>query len=86
MPLFTFETDIADEPATIAVESLPDQKAAWCYVEFLATQLKLESGARIRVKNAEGEVIIDAGARTAIASIDWCRNLACPLKKPAGEK
>ncbi|ACK50358.1 hypothetical protein Msil_1393 [Methylocella silvestris BL2] len=80
MALFTFEISYEDGPSAVTVEELPNQKAAWCYVEFLASQLKTRSGARIWVTNSKGEVIIHAGAATALASIDWCHDATCPLK------
>ncbi len=83
--MFTFEITPAEGPTVATVESLPNQKAAWCYVEFLATQLKTKTGARIRVRNADGEIIIQAGAPTAVASIAWCHDLSCPLKRPRGD-
>ncbi|WP_146030173.1 hypothetical protein [Methylocella silvestris] len=82
MALFTFEILYEDGSDAVTVQELPSQKAAWCYVEFLATHLRTRSGARIRVKNAAGDLIIQAGAATALASIEWCRDPTCPLKRP----
>ncbi|WP_374305040.1 hypothetical protein [Methylocella sp.] len=85
MPVFTFEVT-SENGVAVDVAALPSRKAAWCYVEFLASQLKSKRGARITVKDEAGGILIHAGAATALASIGWCADAACPLKakpKPA---
>lgn len=84
MPTFTFEV-LNEDGAAVEVATLPSRKAAWCYVEFLASQLKSKQGARITVKDETGAILIHAGATTALASIGWCADLACPLKGKPGQ-
>ncbi len=81
MPLFTFEITRHGETSVVTdILSLSDDKGIWCHVEVLALRFKNRTGAFIRVKNSEGEIIIRAGIDTALASIEKCPCVICPLK------
>ena len=85
MPLFSFEIAQPGKPAFVAqTQSLDDIAAAWCQVEALALAARNCPGASIRVKNADGGIIILTGVATALATIEKCRRPACPLKSMKG--
>ena len=87
MPLFSFEIAQPGKPAFVAqTQSLDDIAAAWCQVEALALAARNCPGAAIRVKNADGAIIILTGVATALATIEKCRRPACPLKSMKGVK
>jgi len=71
---------------------LPDCKAAWCHVEALALQeasafgVEIGDATSIRVRNAGGDMVIQAGVRTALASIERCRASNCSLRDELGRK
>ncbi|MGH6841609.1 MAG: hypothetical protein ACREDV_05880 [Methylocella sp.] len=96
MPVFTFEIVRHGEAPVIAgVLRLPDERlmwcraeawlsderAIWCRAEALALRIENRDGALIRVKNSEGETVILTGVATALASIEKCSCVACPLKR-----
>jgi len=96
MSVFTFEIVRHDEAPVIAdVLRLPDERvmwcraeawlskerAIWCRAEALALRIEKRDSAFIRVKNSEGETIVRAGVTTALASIEKCSCVACPLKR-----
>jgi hypothetical protein len=81
MPLSTLEiTRHGETPIVADILSLSNDKAVWCHVEVLALRIKDRDGAFIRVKNPKGEIIIRTGIATALASIEKCRCVVCPLK------
>lgn len=81
MSEFRFEIIRRNEASAIAhVLSLSDERAVWCQVEALALRIKNRDGAFIRVKNADGDTVVRTGVATAIASIEKCSCVACPLK------
>ncbi len=59
---------------------LPDERAIWGCVEAMALRMLDRHGAVIRVKNSRGETVVRAGVATALASIETCTCLHCPLK------
>ncbi|HUO54144.1 MAG TPA: hypothetical protein VMU18_05370 [Rhodoblastus sp.] len=70
MPVFSFEIARAGRPPlTIQTKHLEGVVAAWREVEALALALKKYTGASIRVRNAEGAIVILAGIATALATI-----------------
>ncbi len=79
MSVFTFEVVRHDDRPVVAY-TLPDERAVWCRVEALALAIKNESRAIIRVKDAAGETVIRTGTRTALASIEKCSVVDCPIK------
>jgi DNA-binding CsgD family transcriptional regulator len=81
MPLFTFEiTRLGEAPVVADKLTLLDDTGVWCHVEVLALQFRKADGAVIQVKNPDGNVIIRAGVATALASIQKCRCVFCPVK------
>lgn len=85
MPLFSFEIAQGGKPPFVArTESLPDIRAAWCQVEALALTIGHRDGASIRVKNADGGIVILTGVATALAMIEKCNRPDCPLKRRKG--
>jgi hypothetical protein len=97
MPVLTFEILCDNEEPIIAdVLTLPDEppmccrveawlsneRAIWCRVEALALRLgKKGDSAFIRVRDSEGATLVLAGVATALASIEKCSCVACPLKR-----
>jgi hypothetical protein len=96
MPLLTFEIVCHNEAPVIAdVLTLPDgpamfcrreawlsdERAVWCRVEALALRIENSDSAFIRVKNSEGATVVRTGIATALASIEKCSCVACPLKR-----
>jgi len=82
MPVFTFEIVRHGEAPVIAdVLRLPDEQAIWCRAEALALRIENRASAFIRVKNSEGATIVRTGVTTALASIEKCSCVACPLKR-----
>jgi DNA-binding CsgD family transcriptional regulator len=81
MPMFTFEIKRHGE-TSIFTESLSisDAKGIWCHVEVFALRFKHRFEGTIQVKNFEDEIIIRTGVATALASIEKCRCVICPLK------
>jgi hypothetical protein len=85
MPLFSFEIAQVGKPPFVArTQSLPDIGAAWCQVEALALTIGKRNGASIRVKNADGGIVILTGVATALAMIEKCTRPDCILKKRKG--
>ena len=81
MPLFTFEIAKHGEAPVIAdTLSLFDDAGIWCHVEVLALQFASAYGAVIQVKDPKGKLVIRAGIATALASIEKCRCVLCPVK------
>jgi len=71
MPLFSFEiARVAKPPLFAQTQSLADMPAVWRQVEALAVAFRNYTGACIRVKNAEGGIIILTGVATALATIE----------------
>ncbi len=62
------------------VLKLPDERAIWGCVEAMALRIIDPDGAVIRVKNSRGETVVRAGVATALASIETCTCVNCPLK------
>ncbi|WP_395666726.1 hypothetical protein [Methylocella sp.] len=85
MPAFTFEI-LTQDGVAVETETLPGAKAAWCYAEFLASMLREKAGARIVVRDEAGGIVIQTAAATAVASIGWCCDFACPLKEKPGDR
>jgi hypothetical protein len=82
MPEFSFEIVRQGDVSTVAhVLRLSGERAIWRQVEVLALRIQYSDRTFIRVKNSEGEIVVRAGVATAIASIENCPRLACPLKK-----
>ncbi len=96
MPVFTFEIVRHGEAPVIAdVLRLPDERAMWCRAEAwlsderaiwcraeaLALRIENRDSTFIRVKNSEGATIVQTGVTTALASIEKCSCVACPLKR-----
>ena len=80
MPLFSFDIAEAGKPPFLAHDqSLADIGATWCQVEALAVMAKDSRGAYIKVRNAEGRIIIFTGIATVLATIGRCRRPDCPL-------
>jgi hypothetical protein len=81
MPLFTFEVLGSDGDLLVASKrDLPGSAEAWGHLEVLALQLRQHNEVRLRVKDPDGIAIILTGIANPIASIERCRNLACPIK------
>jgi hypothetical protein len=86
MPQFSFEIAHAGEPPFLAQkQELEDMAAAWCQVEALSLAVRKHAGATIRVRNAEGRIIIFAGVATALTTFERCSRAECPLKHPNGK-
>jgi hypothetical protein len=82
MPMFTFEIVRHDKaPAIADVLRLPDERTIWCRAEALALRIENRDSAFIRVKNSEGATVVRTGVATALASIEKCSCVACPLKR-----
>jgi len=82
MSEFSFEIVRQRDTSVIAhVLRLTDERAIWCQVEALALRIQTSGCAYIRVKNSEGEIVVRAGVATAVASIERCPYLVCPLKR-----
>ena len=96
MSVLTFEIVCDSEAPVIAdVLTLPDkpgvscrteawlsnERAIWCRAEALALRTKNRDSAFIRVKNSEGATVVRTGIATALASIEKCSCVACPLKR-----
>ena len=60
---------------------LSDERAIWCRAERLALRIENKDSAFIRVKNSEGATVVRTGVITALASIEKCSCVACPLKR-----
>ncbi|WP_294531882.1 hypothetical protein [uncultured Rhodoblastus sp.] len=87
MPVFSFEIAQEGKPPFLAQDqSLADISAAWCQVEALAVMAKDSRGSSIRVRNAEGHIIIFTGIATALATIEKCRRPDCPLGNVKGSE
>jgi hypothetical protein len=74
---------LPDEPAIWcrAEAWLSDERAIWCRAEALALRIENGDSAFIRVKNSEGATVVRTGVTTALASIEKCSCVACPLKR-----
>jgi hypothetical protein len=74
---------LPDEPAIWcrAEAWLADERAIWCRAEALALRIENGDSAFIRVKNSEGATVVRTGVTTALASIEKCSCVACPLKR-----
>jgi hypothetical protein len=70
-----------DASAIAHILRLSDERTLWRQVEALALRIQNTSCAFIRVKNSEGETVVRTGVDTAVASIEKCPCLACPLKR-----
>jgi len=83
MSEFSFEIVRQRDTSVIALVflRLTDERAIWCQVEALALRIQNSGCAYIRVKNSEGEIVVRAGVATAVASIEKCPYLVCPLKR-----
>jgi len=82
MSVFTFEiVRQGKAPVIAAVLRLSDERAIWCHAEALALRIQNPESAFIQVKNSEGEIVVRAGVTTALASIEKCSCVACPLKR-----
>jgi hypothetical protein len=82
MPGFTLEIIWQGKSSVLTrVLRLSDERTIWCQVEALALRIQNTSCAFIRVKNSEGETVVRTGVDTAVASIEKCPCLACPLKR-----
>ncbi len=78
---FTFEIiEPGRTEGSQKVLKLPDERAIWGCVEAMALRMIDRDGAVIRVKNSQGETIVRAGVATALASIETCTCVNCPLK------
>ncbi|WP_374545220.1 hypothetical protein [Rhodoblastus sp.] len=85
MPQFSFEiAQVGKPPFVVQTQMLDDISAAWCQVEALAFAVRHCSGASIRVKNADGGIIILTGVATALATLEKCGRPNCPLKHIKG--
>ncbi|MCI4678704.1 hypothetical protein K9U39_07630 [Rhodoblastus acidophilus] len=74
MTLFSFEVVRAGRPPLLVrTRDLDDLAAAWREVEIVALMMRNYPGASIRVKNAEGGIVILAGLATALATAERCR-------------
>jgi DNA-binding CsgD family transcriptional regulator len=81
MPQFTFEiARRSQSPVITETLSLFDDRGVWCHVEVLALQFASTHDAVIQVKDSEGRLVIRAGIRTALTSIEKCRCVLCPVK------
>ena len=81
MPVFTFEIVRHGEAPVIAdVLRLSDERAIWCHAEAAALRVQNRDSAFIQVKNSEGATVVRTGVTTALASIEKCSCMACPLK------
>jgi hypothetical protein len=71
LSMFTFEIDRDGKAPIVAdVLRLPDEQAIWCFLDALALRIQDEDGAFIQVRNADGEIVVRIGVRTALASIE----------------
>jgi hypothetical protein len=59
---------------------LSDERAIWCRAEALALRIENGGSAFIRVKNAEDATVVLTNVTTALASIEKCSCVACPIK------
>jgi hypothetical protein len=81
MQEFEFEIVRQGDASVIAhVLRLPSERVIWRQVEELALRIGHRDCAFIRVKNSKGETLVRTGVATAIASIEKCSHMACPLK------
>ncbi len=82
MEEFSFEVVRRGEAsAVVHVLQLPDGRAIWRRVEALALGVDGGASAFIRVRNSQGATVVRAGVATAIASIEKCSRIDCPLKR-----
>ncbi|MGD0633736.1 MAG: hypothetical protein ABSA13_05605 [Beijerinckiaceae bacterium] len=82
MSVFTFEIVRQSNASVVAqVLMLSDEQSVWCYVEALALRIQNGDKTLIRVKNSEGETVVQTGVATALASIKKCSCAECPIKR-----
>ncbi len=87
MSAFTLEIVRRGETPTVAdVVNLPDGRVIWRQVEALALLIESAEATFIQVKNEQGETVIRAGVRTALASIRHCSCMSCPLKRALAKR
>jgi hypothetical protein len=60
---------------------LSDERAIWCRAEALALRIENRDSVFIQVNNSEGATVVRTGVTTALASIEKCSCVACPLKR-----
>jgi hypothetical protein len=80
VPVFTFEI-VQHGDASVVAHMLSDERAIWCHVEALALDIRNTDRAFIRVKNSVGETVVRTGITTALASIEKCSYVDCPIKR-----
>ena len=83
MPLYVFEVLRPDGGIVTTDErDLPESSEAWGHLEVLAIQLQHQnqSDLLLRVKDVDGVIVILTGVAGAIASVERCRQLTCPIK------
>lgn len=86
MPQFSFEIAHAGEPPFLAQrQNLADSADAWRQVEALSLAVRKHAGATIRVRNAEGHIIIFAGIATALATFERRNRSDSPLKREGAD-
>lgn len=87
MPEFTYEI-FAPEELLISTDVLKwrdGERNIWCAVEDLALRFYEQHG-QIRVRNSEGEIVVQTGISAALSSIGQCTCASCPLKTQLAAK
>jgi DNA-binding CsgD family transcriptional regulator len=81
MQIFRFEISSPRQAPLIVDERLlSNRRGIWCHVELIALRYRERSGTLITVRNTDGEIVARAGIASALASIDECHCLLCPVK------
>jgi hypothetical protein len=81
-PVIADVLTLPDKPAMSCwIEGWPcNERAVWSRVEALALRTENRDNTFIRVKNSEGATVVRTGIATALASIEMCSCLTCPIK------
>ena len=81
MPLFSFEVLWPDGSNLVADKrDVPSNVEVWGHLEVLAIQLRRHRDLQLRVKDADGSIVILSGI-LPIATIERCRRTTCPIKE-----
>ena len=82
MPLFSFEVLWPDGSNLVADKrDVPSNVEVWGHLEVLAIQLRRHRDLQLRVKDADGSIVILSGIGVPIATIERCRRTTCPIKE-----
>jgi hypothetical protein len=81
VPLYSFEVVRPDGSNFVAAKcDLPSNADAWGHLEVLAIQLRHRRDVQLCVRDSDGSIVILSGIALVIATIERCRQTACPIK------